>query len=83
MNYNIMVTFDLSKESGLDLVNEIMHGFGFTETAMALSRVSVYSIETTRELTPEEMGIYRGVFEKHLMAADLPLKIHKVEIELA
>lgn len=83
MIYNIMVTFDLSKETGLDLVNEIMHGFGFTENAMALSTVPVYSIETTRKLTPGEMGIYRGVFEKHLMNANLPLKVHKVEMVLA
>jgi hypothetical protein len=81
MNYTIWVTFDLSKEAGLDLVNEIMHGFGFTETVAAHSRVPLYSIDTARAMTSEEMGIYRGVFEKHLMDANLPLKVFKVEIE--
>lgn len=81
MNYTIWVTFDLSEQCGMDQVNEFMHSCGFTETVAAHSRVPVYSLSTAREMTSEEMGIYRGVFEKHLMDANLPLKVFKVEIE--
>ena len=84
MIYQIILHIDLGKFSSevgtmMDQVNETMHSFGFPETAIVTSELSLGTLTVSRPLTADEreqaLNVLRLELSKHKHEAFLDIEL--------